>query len=140
MSVSSRADQSVVASASRSSSLQSVHSVWPLRAGPDPSGAGTISSSRVGKVLTMITIRAGKAAITLCLLMLAGCSREQQDWRAAEAADSIEAYDQFIQHHPESELATQARTRVAQLGEDRDWQHAGSADNVEAYRQFITQH
>jgi cell division septation protein DedD len=88
----------------------------------------------------MITIRAGKAAIGVCLLVLAGCSREQQDWRSAEAADSIEAYDQFIQRHPESELATQARTRVAQLGEDRDWQHAGSADNVDAYRQFITQH
>jgi len=88
----------------------------------------------------MITIRAGKAAIGVCLLLLAGCSREQQDWRSAEAADSIEAYDQFIQRHPESELATQARTRVAQLGEDRDWQHAGSADNVDAYRQFITQH
>src|SRR5882724_4617660 len=89
----------------------------------------------------MITIRAGNAAISICLLLLvAGCSREQQDWRSAEAADTIESYGQFIQPHPESELATQARTRVAQLGEDRDWQHAGSADTVDAYREFISQH
>jgi SPOR domain len=89
----------------------------------------------------MITIRAGKGAIGICLLLLAtGCSREQQDWRSAEAADTIEGYGQFIQRHPESELATQARTRVVQLGEDRDWQHAGSADSVEAYREFIAQH
>jgi hypothetical protein len=89
----------------------------------------------------MITVRAGSGAIGVCLLLLvAGCSREQQDWRSAEAADTIEAYGQFIQRHPESELATQARTRVAQLGEDRDWQHAGSADSVEAYRDFIAQH
>jgi len=89
----------------------------------------------------MITVRAGSGAIGVCLLLLvAGCSREQQDWRSAEAADSIEGYGQFIQRHPESELATQARTRVAQLGEDRDWQHAGSADTVDAYRDFITQH
>ena len=89
----------------------------------------------------MITVRAGSSAIGLCLLLLlAGCSREQQDWRSAEAADTIEGYGQFIQRHPESELATQARTRVAQLGEDRDWQHAGSADTVEAYRDFIAQH
>jgi cell division septation protein DedD len=74
------------------------------------------------------------------MLLLAGCSREQQDWRSAEAADSIESYGQFLQRHPESELATQARTRVAQLGEDRDWQHAGSADTVDAYRAFIAQH
>ncbi|MEA3177960.1 MAG: hypothetical protein QOI59_1483 [Gammaproteobacteria bacterium] len=89
----------------------------------------------------MITVRAGSGAIGVCLLLLvAGCSREQQDWRSAEAADSIEGYGQFIQRHPESELATQARTRVAQLGEDRDWQHAGSADTVDAYRDFIAQH
>jgi cell division septation protein DedD len=89
----------------------------------------------------MITVRAGSGAIGVCLLLLAaGCSREQQDWRSAEAADTIEAYGQFIQRHPESELATQARTRVAQLGEDRDWQHAGSADTVQAYRDFIAQH
>ena len=89
----------------------------------------------------MITVRAGSGAIGVCLLLLmAGCSREQQDWRSAEAADTIEGYGQFIQRHPESELATQARTRVAQLGEDRDWQHAGSADTVAAYREFIAQH
>jgi cell division septation protein DedD len=89
----------------------------------------------------MITVRAGSGAIGVCLLLLAaGCSREQQDWRSAEAADTIEGYGQFIQRHPESELATQARTRVAQLGEDRDWQHAGSADTVAAYRDFIAQH
>ncbi|HEV7446921.1 MAG TPA: hypothetical protein VGO18_30420, partial [Steroidobacteraceae bacterium] len=89
----------------------------------------------------MITIRAGNGAIGVCLLLLmSGCSREQQDWRSAEAADTIEGYGQFIQRHPESELATQARTRVAQLGEDRDWQHAGSADTVDAYRDFIAQH
>jgi SPOR domain len=89
----------------------------------------------------MITVRAGSGAIGVCLLLLAaGCSREQQDWRSAEAADTIDGYGQFIQRHPESELATEARTRVAQLGEDRDWQHAGSADTVDAYRDFIAQH
>jgi hypothetical protein len=89
----------------------------------------------------MITVRAGSGAIGVCLLLLvAGCSREQQDWRSAESADTIEGYGQFIQRHPESELATQARTRVAQLGEDRDWQHAGSADTVDSYRDFIAQH
>jgi len=89
----------------------------------------------------MITVRAGSAAIGLCLVLLtSGCSREQQDWRSAEAADTIDSYGQFIQRHPESELVTQARTRVAQLGEDRDWQRAGSADTVDAYREFISQH
>ncbi len=89
----------------------------------------------------MITIRARNGAIGVCLLLLiGGCSREQQDWRSAEAADTIESYEQFIQRHPDSELTTQARSRVAQLGEERDWERAASADNVDAYRQFLEDH
>ena len=88
----------------------------------------------------MITIRAGKVVLAVGLLLLGACSREQQDWRSAEAADSIEAYGDFIQRHPDSELVTQARARVVQLGEDRDWQQAGSTDTAQAYRQFLAQH
>ena len=89
----------------------------------------------------MVTVRARNllaSAIFLCLL--AGCSREQQDWRSAESADTMQAYGQFLEHHPDSELATQARTRIGQLGEDRDWLRAGTEGTVEAYRQFLAQH
>jgi cell division septation protein DedD len=90
---------------------------------------------------TMITFRARKLTLLAAVLPLLGaCSREQQDWRSAEAADSIAAYGQFLQRHPDSELATQARARLAQLQEDRDWQRAGAADNAQAYREFLTQH
>ena len=89
----------------------------------------------------MVTVRARNllaSAIFLCLL--AGCSREQQDWRSAESTDTMQAYGQFLEHHPDSELATQARTRIGQLGEDRDWLRAGTDGTVEAYRQFLAQH
>lgn len=89
----------------------------------------------------MLTFRAGKLTVLVVLLSLAAaCSREQQDWRSAEAADTVEGYGQFLERHPESELATQAHARVAQLSEDREWQRAGSADTVDAYRQFLAQH
>jgi cell division septation protein DedD len=90
----------------------------------------------------MNTIAAGKRALPVCLLLLlaVGCSREQQDWRSAESTDTIEAYTQFIQRHPESELTTEARTRVEQLEEEHDWAHAGSADTAEAYQRFLVQH
>lgn len=89
----------------------------------------------------MLTFRAGKlAALIVSLAVLGACSREQQDWRSAEAADSVEGYGQFLQRHPDSELATEARTRVAQLSEDLEWQRAGSADNADAYKQFLVQH
>jgi hypothetical protein len=89
----------------------------------------------------MLTFRAGKfAALIVSVALLSACSREQQDWRSAEASDTVEGYGEFLHRHPDSELATEARTRVAQLAEDREWQGAGAADTADAYRQFLAQH
>ncbi|MGB8327438.1 MAG: SPOR domain-containing protein [Steroidobacteraceae bacterium] len=74
------------------------------------------------------------------LLASASCGREQSDWRSAREADTIEAYDQFVGKHPEGELATQARTRLAELTEERDWQRISTADTLEGYQQFVAQH
>jgi cell division septation protein DedD len=89
---------------------------------------------------TMITFRAGRTVLFAALVTLAACSSEQQDWRSAEAAGTIEAYGRFIEQHPGSELATQARARVAELTEDRDWQQATKVATVDAYRAFLGQH
>ena len=79
-------------------------------------------------------------ASVLALTTLAGCSREKIDWKSAEAADTVEGYDHFLERHPDGELAPQARARVAQLNEDRDWKKASAADTADAYRQFLAQH
>jgi cell division septation protein DedD len=87
----------------------------------------------------MFTFWAVRAPFLAALLILiAGCSREQQDWRSAESADSAEAYTRFLEQHGESELANQARLRIAQLGEERAWSHANGVASIEAYRQFLT--
>jgi cell division septation protein DedD len=89
----------------------------------------------------MLTFRAVKfAALMVSVAVLGACSREQQDWRSAEASDTVEGYGEFLHRHPDSELATEARTRVAQLSEDREWQQAGNADTADAYKQFLAQH
>lgn len=89
----------------------------------------------------MLTFRARKVAIqAVFVFLVAACSREQQDWRSAEAADTVESYGQFLDHHPDSELATQARTRVLQLAEEREWQQASTSDTADAYREFLAQH
>jgi hypothetical protein len=80
------------------------------------------------------------ALITVLSCLLVACSREQQDWRSAEAADTSEAYGRFVEQHRDSELATQARTRIAQLAEERDWKHASGVATLEAYREFLGQH
>ena len=89
----------------------------------------------------MLTFRARKLAIqAVFVFLVVACSREQQDWRSAEAADTVESYGQFLDRHPDSELATQARTRVAQLAEEREWKQASTTDTADAYREFLAQH
>jgi cell division septation protein DedD len=87
---------------------------------------------------TMITFRAAIAALLAAGLALAACSTEQQDWRSAEAADTTEAYGRFLEQHPDSELARQARARMEQLAEERDWQRTRSDGTLGAYREFLT--
>jgi cell division septation protein DedD len=82
----------------------------------------------------------GVALITVLVMLAAGCSREQQDWRSAEAADTSEAYGRFVEQHPDSELAVQARARLAQLAEERDWAQAGKIATPEAYKGFLAEH
>jgi len=89
----------------------------------------------------MVTFQAGRIALLAVLLGLAAaCSREQQDWRAAEGADTSEAWQRFLEQHPESELVPQARARIAQIAEQRDWERADHAGTIEAYRGFLAQH
>ena len=89
-----------------------------------------------------MTMRALSGAVLLLVvsLTISGCSRERIDWKSAEAADTQEAYNHFLERHPESELATQARNRLTQLAEDKDWQRASASDTADSYKQFLVQH
>jgi len=89
---------------------------------------------------TMITFQAGRAVLAAALLTVAGCSGEQQDWRAAEAAGTSEAYQHFLEQHPDSELAGKARERVGEFAEERDWQQAMKVGTPEAYKSFLAAH
>ena len=86
-------------------------------------------------------IRSGVvAAMAVAVLVAAGCNGESQDWRAAQSADSVEAYDAFVAKHPSSTLATQAKARAKQITEDKDWERATIADNADSYREFVANH
>jgi hypothetical protein len=85
--------------------------------------------------------RTGVMLMGLLLLAgLNGCSHEQRDWRSAQAANTIEAYEEFATSHPKSARAADAQARIAELTETRDWQRASTTDTADAYRQFLAQH
>ena len=87
-----------------------------------------------------MSTRALVTVFAIPLLALAACSRENSDWRSAQAADSPESYEQFIAAHPDSTLVTAARERLVQLAEEKDWRSAAEADTREAYQLFLVQY
>jgi hypothetical protein len=88
----------------------------------------------VPKILLAISL------LAVSLFAIGGCSREKSDWRSAQAADSPESYQQFIDEHPESSHVATARERLQQLGEEKDWRAAAGVDTLEAYQVFLAQH
>jgi len=89
----------------------------------------------------MVTFHARRVAlIALLTALVAACSREQQDWRSAEGADTTEGWTRFIEQHPVSELVPEARAHISEIAEARDWQHASRIATVAAYREFLARH
>jgi cell division septation protein DedD len=93
-------------------------------------GEELMSLSRICVILMSVALLAAAS----------GCSHEQRDWHSAQAANTIEAYEQFINTYPKSARATDAQAQIAQLTEARDWQRASTIDTADAYRQFLAQH
>jgi hypothetical protein len=90
---------------------------------------------------TMVTFQAGRVALLSLLASLAtACSQEREDWRSAEGADTTEAWQRFVEQHPDSELVRQAQTRIAQLIVEREFQNADRVRTVDAYRDFLAHH
>ncbi|HEX5459505.1 MAG TPA: SPOR domain-containing protein [Steroidobacteraceae bacterium] len=79
------------------------------------------------------------AALSI-LVLLAACSRTQQDWRVAQQAGTARAYEIFVARHPDSELASVARERAAQLTEQAAWQQATRANTAAAYQEYLAKY
>jgi hypothetical protein len=79
-------------------------------------------------------------AMVAMALMVTACSGRQQQWETARRADTLEAYQNFLQTYPDGEFASQAQARVRELQESTDWQKAMQTDTADAYQQFVNQH
>jgi hypothetical protein len=95
------------------------------------------------KPLLSVKMPMNKAVLTVCfalLLAISGCSRQQSDWEKTRAANTTDAYEQFLKKYPSGEFTAQAQARVKELYEEHDWQKARDADTQEAYQAFIKQY
>jgi len=83
---------------------------------------------------------AGPIAALSILVLVAACSRTQQDWRVAQRAGTARAYEIFVARPPDSELASVARDRAAQLTEQAAWQQATRANTAAAYQEYLAKY
>jgi len=74
------------------------------------------------------------------LLLTISCGTLQNRWEETRAADSIAAYEAFLQKHPQGVEAAQARERLADLAAQKDWEAAVRQDSVAAYGDFLEKH
>ena len=74
------------------------------------------------------------------VLSLGACSRQQSDWEKTRAANTTEAYEQFVKKYPNGEFSKQAEAHLKELYEERDWQKARDTDTQEAYQAYLKQY
>lgn len=70
------------------------------------------------------------------LILLAGCSAEKGDWQKAQTANTADAYRQYVEQHPESAFAAEARKKWEAL----DFAAAESAGTADALGAFLRTH
>jgi hypothetical protein len=68
---------------------------------------------------------------------LSACDTAAGDWRKATAANTVAAYQAFLQQHGSDEHADNARGRILALQDDQAWTAARAANTAEAYDAYL---
>ena len=83
-----------------------------------------------------------KSFLVLCVITagaLAACSNPSADWQKANQANTVAAYQQFIQQHPNDARVAQARNRINALTDEQAWTAAQNANTLDGYQQYLQQ-
>lgn len=83
-----------------------------------------------------------KSFLVLCVVTagaLAACSSPNADWQKASQQNTVAAYQQFIQQHPNDARAQEARNKINVLNDEQAWTTASSANTLDAYQQYLQQ-
>ena len=81
-----------------------------------------------------------KSLLVLCVITagaLAACSNPTADWQKANQQNSVAAYQQFIQQHPNDARVSQAHDRINALQDEAAWTTAQSTNTLDGYQQYL---
>jgi hypothetical protein len=76
------------------------------------------------------------AAIVLVVLA-SGCDRQEAAWQEAKEADTIAAYQAYVEAHGDGPQADEAEQRIRALQAADLWKEIREAETVEAYERFL---
>lgn len=74
------------------------------------------------------------------LATVAACGKTDEAWESAVRTDTPDAYASFLERHPKSKYAEQARTRRDALIDERDWGAARRENTAAAYAKYLSIH
>jgi hypothetical protein len=81
-----------------------------------------------------------KSFLVLCVITagaLTACSNPTADWQKANQQNSVAAYQQFIQQHPNDSRVAQARNRINALQDEQAWTTAQNTNTLDGYQQYL---
>lgn len=73
----------------------------------------------------------------LAACLAAACSRQDSGWRSAADADSVAAYEAYLQDFPAGPHADEARLRLRELQDDAAWALAERAQPPESWQRYL---
>lgn len=77
------------------------------------------------------------AGCLIAVLGLAACSSAQSDWQQSNASDTVSAYQEFLQKHPNTPQSVEARHRIQVLQDEEAWTRAQQVNTVQSYQNYI---
>jgi hypothetical protein len=69
---------------------------------------------------------------------LLACNSAESDWNTAKAANTMAAYQTFLQQHPGNKHADNAQGRILALKDDLAWSDAQAINTIASYEGYLT--
>ena len=85
-----------------------------------------------------MNIRVITALIACAAAALSACDSAQSDWNRATAANTLAAYQSFVQKHGDDKRADNARGRILALQDDQAWIAAQAANSIAGYQAYLS--
>lgn len=69
---------------------------------------------------------------------LTACNTAESDWNRATAANTMAAYQTFLQKHPGNKHADNAQGRILGLKDEQAWSDAQATNTIASYQGYLT--